>query len=187
MAYQKASWAALAAGGLKTTNGEERGVPTRRKAEAAQAEKEIAQTGGAVEDASEQNACEAGTQEHRRKHQYAGHFWERLVVEKMGSSYQEGPEPGKEESQRETAKDGVTEPPGSVCRGRGRLCQHETAILSGHEQGIDRDSPSLEAWCGPRSSSARPESPRSMTIYFLAGRARGLFRREPGEEHRAPE
>jgi len=48
-------------------------------------------------------------------------------VEKMGSSYEKGAEPGKEESQREIAKDGVAEPPRTVCRGGRGLCRHETA------------------------------------------------------------
>jgi hypothetical protein len=49
------------------------------------------------------------------------------MVEQMGSSHEEGAEPGKEESQRKIAKDRVAEVPGTVCRGGGGLYRHETA------------------------------------------------------------
>jgi hypothetical protein len=49
------------------------------------------------------------------------------MVEQMGSSHEKGAEPGKEESQRKIAKDGVAEAPGTICRRSGGLCRHETA------------------------------------------------------------
>jgi hypothetical protein len=64
---------------------QEGSVPARAKAKAAHARKEIVETGGTVEKASEENACEAGTYKHCGEHQDASQFWERLASEKMRS------------------------------------------------------------------------------------------------------
>ena len=73
-------------GGIKSAAYHRAGKRSRRHAG-----EEIIQTGGAVEESSEKNTCEAGTHEHRGKHQNAGQFWQRLAAEKLGSGHEKSP------------------------------------------------------------------------------------------------
>ncbi len=87
---------------------EKRGVPAHGEARAAHARKKVAQAAGAVDDAGQDYADEAGAEEHGGEHHEAGEFWDGFAAEEMRGSYGEGAEPGDSEGEGEVRGDGVT-------------------------------------------------------------------------------
>ena len=70
-----------------------------RRSERDACEKRIAQTGSAIEEPRQKNAGKAWAEEHRGKHENAGHLRQRLAAEDMRRGHEESSRPGDRERQ----------------------------------------------------------------------------------------
>jgi hypothetical protein len=86
---------------------EKRGEPASGEADATHAREKIAQATGAVHDAGQDDADDAGPEEHGRKHHQAGEFWDRLAAEEMRKSHGQCAQPGDGEGQHKISGDGM--------------------------------------------------------------------------------